>query len=148
MRFARREGISDATLCDVMSRCSRGQIDADLGGGVIKQRIARQGEGKSGGYRAILLFQAGDKSIFVLGYAKSGQDNINKAELKAFRLLAETMLTMDKDDVDAAITNGTIFEVICDDEMLQERRLLGGSRNGARPDGSGGHAEADDEGFR
>ena len=42
-------------LCDAVERADNGQIDADLGGGVIKQRMARIGSGKSKGYRSIIL---------------------------------------------------------------------------------------------
>ena len=66
-RFANREGIPDAVLCDAAQRVGRGQMDADLGGGVIKQRIARRGQGRSGGYRTIVLFRRGERSFFVYG---------------------------------------------------------------------------------
>jgi hypothetical protein len=49
-RFARKEKIPDPILVDAVARAEKGQVDADLGGGVIKQRIARPGRGKSGGY--------------------------------------------------------------------------------------------------
>ena len=48
-RFARKRKIEDSVLVDVIQRIERGQIDADLGGGVLKQRIARAGQGRSGG---------------------------------------------------------------------------------------------------
>lgn len=50
-RFARRERIRDRALCEAVERIAEGLIDADLGGGVIKQRIARKGGGRSGGFR-------------------------------------------------------------------------------------------------
>ena len=56
-RFARKARITDAVLCAAIADASRGLVDADLGGGVVKQRIARQGGGKSGGFRTIILFQ-------------------------------------------------------------------------------------------
>ena len=114
-RFARREGIPDTVLCDAARRAARGQVDADLGGGVIKQRIARRGQGKSGGFRAIVLFRRGNLSFFVYGFAKSGRDNLRRDELKAFRLLAEQMLGMDETGLRALLSNGTISEVVCDD---------------------------------
>ena len=40
-KFANREGISDATLVAAVARANSGLIDADLGGGLIKQRVAR-----------------------------------------------------------------------------------------------------------
>ena len=54
-RFARRQGLEDAELCAAVARAEKGLIDADLGGGVIKQRIARPNEGRSGGFRSIVL---------------------------------------------------------------------------------------------
>lgn len=113
-RFADREGIADAALCDAVRRIGSGLIDADLGGGVIKQRIARPGQGRSGGYRAIVLFRRGGLCIFVYGFAKSGRDNLRRDELKAFRLLADEMLTVDEAVIEAALSNGTIMEVDCD----------------------------------
>lgn len=114
-RYASREGIPDAALCDAARRAGGGQIDADLGGGVIKQRIARKGKGRSGGFRVIVLFRRGYRSFFVYGFAKSGRENLRRDELKAFRLLADGMLGMDEAGVEAALSNGTITEVVCDD---------------------------------
>jgi hypothetical protein len=114
-RFASRAGVQDAILCDAARRAERGQIDADLGGGVIKQRIARRGQGKSGGFRAIVLFRREDLLFFVYGFAKSRRDNLRRDELKAFRLLAEQMLGMDETGLRASLSNGTISEVVCDD---------------------------------
>ncbi len=62
-RFARREKITDKTLKDAIARAEKGTIDADLGGHVIKQRIARLRQGKSGGYRTIIIFQKGEKAL-------------------------------------------------------------------------------------
>lgn len=81
-RFARRARIADAELCAAVSDIERGLIDADLGGGVIKQRIARKGGGKSGGFRALVLLRAGDRVFFVHGFAKSDRDNIRDTNLQ------------------------------------------------------------------
>ena len=113
-RFADREGIADGALCDAAHRAGQGLIDADLGGGVIKQRLARRGQGRSRGYRAIVLFRRGERCFFVYGFAKSGRDNLRRDELKAFRLLADEMLAMDEAGLRAALANETMMEVACD----------------------------------
>ncbi len=113
VRFAEREDISDKALCEAVGRAEAGHADADLGGGVIKQRIARPGQGKSGGFRSIVLFRRGTKAFFVYGFAKSDRDNIRIDELKAFRKLAEQMLGLSDDAIAAAIRNGTITEIMC-----------------------------------
>ena len=112
-RFASREGIADEELCEAVDQAERGLIDVDLGGGVIKQRLAREGQGKSGGFRTILLFRRGSRAFFVYGFAKSDRDNIRRDELKAFRKLAGEMLTLDDKALAAAMRNGTIMEIEC-----------------------------------
>ena len=114
VRFADRMRINDTALCDAVLRAESGMIDADLGGGVIKQRIARKGQGKSGGFRSIVLFREGERSFFVYGFSKSGRSNIRKDELKAFRMLANELLGLNDNAMSAAMANGTIKEVICD----------------------------------
>ena len=74
-----------------MSNIQSGLIDADLGGGVIKQRIARREGGKSGGFRALILLRMGERALFVHGFAKSDRDN----ELAALKRLADELLNYD-----------------------------------------------------
>ena len=114
-RFARKARITDAGLCAAIADASRGLIDADLGGGVVKQRVARQGGGKSGGFRTIILFRIGERAFFVHGFAKNEQDNIRDDELAAFKLLAAEMLAYDDEALAKAIGNGTLTEVVCND---------------------------------
>lgn len=77
-----------------MHRAETGLIDADLGNGPIKQRIARQGGDKSGGYRAILIFRSGKRVIFVYAFAKTDKANLSAAELTVYRKAASTMLEL------------------------------------------------------
>lgn len=84
-RFARKQKLDDDELREAVTNVTAGRIDADLGGGVIKQRIARDGAGKSGGFRTIILFRGGSNVFFVHGYAKKRKANISKDELTAFR---------------------------------------------------------------
>ena len=111
-RFANREGIAEEELCRAIRQAEKGLVDADLGGGVIKQRLAREGQGKSGGYRSIVLFRRAERAFFVYGFAKSDQDNIRQNELQAFRKLANEMLALDDKALEVAVRAGTITEVI------------------------------------
>ncbi len=119
-RFANREGLEDAALCEAIRRARENLIDADLGGGVIKQRIARKGGGRSGGFRTIALFRRGELAFFVYGFAKSDRANLRRDELATFRLLADEYLALDRDALIAAQAVGTILEVKCDDQAVQE----------------------------
>ena len=119
-RFARQNRIGDGTLCEAAARAGTGLIDADLGGGVIKQRIARPSEGKSGGFRSIVLFRSGDKAFFVYGFPKSARGNIRADELKGFRMLAAEMLAHDDAALAKALKSGAILEVQCDEQDLSK----------------------------
>ena len=111
-RFARKERIDDTTLKDAIARAENGSVDADLGGGVIKQRIARSGEGKSGGYRCIILFRKEEKAFFVYGFSKSGRGNIRPDETAEFKKLARYYLALSVEQIELMLKNEDITEVI------------------------------------
>ena len=95
---------------------AEGKIDADLGGGVIKQRIARRGEGKSGGSRVILLFRFKGRMVFVYGFEKKDKANITPEELEAFRELAEVILAYSESEIAARISDGALIEIDREEE--------------------------------
>lgn len=117
-RFSRKAGLADAALMKAVAEAERGLVDADLGGGVIKQRVAREGGGKSGGFRTIILFRLGARAVFVHGFAKSDRDNIRDDELAAFKMLAVEMLAYDDAALMAAMTAGVLVEVFGDEEAV------------------------------
>ncbi len=110
-RYARKEGISDDLLLDAVARAERGQIDADLGGEVIKQRIARPGEGRSKGYRTILLLRRGAKAYFVYGFSKSERVNISVGEQRDFKDSAKVVLSMTDATIKVRLQRGDFVEV-------------------------------------
>ncbi|MDE0304994.1 MAG: type II toxin-antitoxin system RelE/ParE family toxin [Albidovulum sp.] len=103
-----------------MERAGRGLVDADLGGGVIKQRVARRGKGRSGGFRVIAVFRRQECAFFVHGFAKSDRDNLRRRELGALKALADQLLGLDEPGLKAMLANGTISEVICDAKAIRE----------------------------
>jgi len=117
-RFARKAGIDDASICKAVRDAERGLLDADLGGGVIKQRVARSGGGKSGGFRTLILFRIGALAFFVHGFAKNEQANIDDDELLALRKLAAIMLAYDDAALCRALENKTLIEVISDEKTI------------------------------
>lgn len=109
-RYARREEIALASLCEAVARAENGLIDAELGGGLIKQRVARSGKGRSGGYRMVLAYRRTDRAAFLLAFAKNQQDNITAVELKTSREIAARLLGMNAAELQLAILNGEIEE--------------------------------------
>jgi hypothetical protein len=110
-RFARKEKLSDVALLDAVARAESGLIDADLGGGVIKQRVARRGEGKSGGYRTLILYRQGDRAIFAFGFAKNAQANTSKSDLALLRQAAAEALNWTGKELDRLAASGTLTEI-------------------------------------
>ncbi len=119
-RFADKAGLSDAALCRAVENAGRGLVFADLGGGVIKQRIARPGHGKSGGFRTLIVFRAGKRAIFVHGFAKNEKDNIEKNELVALKKLAAELLAHHEKTLARVIASGVLVEVKCDEKTVPE----------------------------
>jgi hypothetical protein len=115
VRFARKEGLNDEKLCQAVKEAEQGSIDADYGGGVIKQRVSRPNEGKSGGYRVIILYRKGDKAFFVFGFSKSAQNNLSVEEIKAFKDAAKTTLAFTESGLKRLIETGGLKEVFCHD---------------------------------
>jgi hypothetical protein len=110
-RFARKERLDDSALREAIARAEGGLVDADLGGGVIKQRVARPGKGRSGGYRTLILFRQGDRAIFAFGFAKSAQANISKADLTLLKGAATEALGWSEEELDRLAASGALVEI-------------------------------------
>ena len=110
-RYARREQIEDRSLCEAIDRAERGIVDADLGGGVIKQRVARAGQGRSGGYRVLIAYRFGDRSVFLYGFAKNERENITEDELATLREISAAWLETGDKGLSKAIEKGILQEV-------------------------------------
>ena len=110
-RFQRREGLSDQVLCQAVRDAEAGLVNADLGGGLIKQRVARKGQGKRGGYRTLVAFRSGARAVFLLGFAKNERDNIDPDELATLRQRAQAFLGLSEAAIEARIADDDMMEV-------------------------------------
>jgi len=110
-KFARREGLRDTALREAIARAERGLIDADLGGGLIKQRVARQGQGRSGAYRMMIALRTAKRAIFLLGFAKNERQNVSEDELAALKSLAAVWLNATAAEIARAVQEGILQEV-------------------------------------
>lgn len=116
-KWAPKEGISDQALRDAVDEMERGLVDADLGGRVFKKRVATSGRGKSGGVRTLLAYREGDRAFFVYGFAKSERANIKADELDGLKKLAKELLGYSDQQLNKAIDNGALIEVIGDEKV-------------------------------
>ena len=110
-KWAAKEGLDDAALLAAVEEMERGLIDADLGGHVVKKRVAIGGRGKSGGARTLLAYKIGNKPFFVYGLAKNARANISAEELKALKHLAKELLGYGEKALAEAIKHGALIEV-------------------------------------
>lgn len=117
-KYASREGISDTALMAAIDQANRGLVDADLGGGLIKQRVARGGGGKSGGYRTLVFFRREEMAVFAFGFAKSSKANLNEVELRAHKMAAKIVLALTQAQVDTEVRDERLFEVNDDAQDL------------------------------
>jgi hypothetical protein len=115
-RFARSEGIADKSLREALDRAERGLINSDLGRGLIKQRVARSGQGRSGGYRVMIAYRAKVRGVFLFGFAKNERENISADELVFLRELANNWLAADTATIQREVEAGNLQEVEYDEE--------------------------------
>ncbi len=110
-RWAKSESLSDESLKKAVNEIARGLIEGDLGGGLFKKRVAREGQGKRGGFRTMLAFRWNDRAIFILGYPKNERDNIGDDELAVLKKLAKELLNATESEIQKRIEAGELIEV-------------------------------------
>ncbi len=115
-RFQRKEGIADRSLSEAINRATRGLIDADLGHGLIKQRVARPGEGRRGGFRTIVAYRVGDRAVFMFGFAKSDQASLSKDDERDLKDYGALLLALDARGIDTMIAGHELTEVTYDEK--------------------------------
>lgn len=113
-RWRAKERLSDRALCAAIDEMERGLIDANLGGGLYKNRVSRAGAGKSGSYRTLIAARLGERAIFVFGFAKNERDNIDRREERALKAYAKVLLGLDSAQVASALGTGEWLKLRCD----------------------------------
>lgn len=111
-KWAKSEGLEDSSLIKAAKEISQGLIDANLGGSLVKKRIAKKGQGKSSGFRTIVVFQKEHRTIFIYGFLKNQRDNINEQEERILKKLAQNLLDAPESKLKEMITNGDLYEVM------------------------------------
>ncbi|MDP7549000.1 MAG: type II toxin-antitoxin system RelE/ParE family toxin [Alphaproteobacteria bacterium] len=117
-KYARKQNITDDELCQAAAEIENGLVDANYGGNLFKKRVARKGEGKSGGHRTILAYVKGDKVFFMYGFEKSGKDNIEKDEERGYKRLAKKYIALNDAQLALATDRAVLFEVKYDEKNL------------------------------
>ena len=111
-RLARKAGITDDALKDLVDEMRKGIIHADLGGNVYKQRVAIPGRGKRGGSRVIVAANLRDRWIFVHCYFKGDKADMTPDEEYAFKDFARVYLQLTEDTIRMALERGVLELVV------------------------------------
>ena len=107
----KKAGLADADLLSAVVEISQGLVDADLGGHVLKKRIALPGQGKRGGARTIVATKMAGRWFFIYGFNKNERANIRQDELKVLQEVAKELLGLDDRKLRIALAAGEILEV-------------------------------------
>ena len=119
-RFMRIESLGATKLVKVIREIENGLHDGDLGGGLIKKRVAREGRGKRGGFRTIIVYSKGKRSFFVYGFSKNVKDNLDDVELEKFKKLAKLYLGFSDAQITKALDEKELEEVTDHEEEIQK----------------------------
>lgn len=114
-RWMRKTGLSDQVLCAAILEMESGLIDADLGGGIVKKRVALPGRGKSGSTRTLVATNKGTRWFFVFGFEKSDRANVGSRELVALQAIAADLLKLAPGELETEVSNEVLQE-ICNDQ--------------------------------
>jgi hypothetical protein len=110
-RWMRKTALNDAALCSAVAEMVAGLVEADLGGGVFKKRVAMPGRGKSGSARTLVATNRGNRWFFVFSFEKNERANIDAKELEAVQRLADDLLGLDAAQLDAHAATGALMEI-------------------------------------
>jgi hypothetical protein len=113
-RWARKQGLTTPSLCAAVREMKAGLYEADLGSGLLKKRIARLGQGKSGGFRTLVATNKVSRWVFVFGFPKNERSNIDKDEEEALKKLSVHLLSLTTQAIGKAQRDGELMEVDCD----------------------------------
>ena len=103
--------LTDALLLNAVEEMERGLVDADLGGGVFKKRVALPNRGKSGSVRTLIATNKNDRWFFMLGFEKKQRENIDQQELKELKKAARIMLNATDIQITLAVKTHEITEI-------------------------------------
>ena len=113
----RKAGLTDDGLRIAVSEMAQGLVDADLGGHLVKKRVALPGMGKRGGVRTIVATKRAGRWFFLYGFEKNERANVHADELKVLQEVAEVLLEFDERQLAAALAAGELVEVEVDDNL-------------------------------
>ena len=110
-RWMRKSQVTHLDIWGAAEEMVQGLIDANLGGHLVKKRVALRGRGKSAGARTIVATKFEQRWIFLFGFEKNERSNIDASELKVLQELAASLLDLDQQAIAVAVGAGQLFQL-------------------------------------
>lgn len=117
-KWMRRTRIGERILCDTVAEMQKGLVDADLGGGVVKKRIAIKDRGKSAGARTLIATNRGDRWLFLYAFEKAERVNVTPKELDALQQVAQLFLDLRPEDLNQYAMHWALQEICHEQKTL------------------------------
>jgi hypothetical protein len=115
-RWMKRAGLRDASLLLAINEMENGLIDADLGGNVLKKRVALPGAGKRSGARIVVASKLSGRWFFLFGFGKNERENIGDDELIQLQGTARLLLHLSEANIEKLLSIGELKELINHDK--------------------------------
>ena len=112
----KRAGLRDASLLLAINEMENGLIDADLGGNVLKKRVALPGAGKRSGARIVVASKLSGRWFFLFGFGKNERENIGDDELIQLQGTARLLLHLSEANIEKLLSIGELKELINHDK--------------------------------
>ncbi|MFI5400027.1 MAG: type II toxin-antitoxin system RelE/ParE family toxin [SAR324 cluster bacterium] len=113
----RKTDLTNAALVQAVREMEQGLIDANLGGGILKKRVALPGRGKRGSARTLVASQLDDRWFFLFGFEKNERDDITHQELQASRQYASELFKLAPAALEMAVASGELEEIRHENEI-------------------------------
>lgn len=107
----RKSGLRDRDLCEAVEQMRQGLVDADLGGRILKKRVALPGQGKRGSVRTVVATNRGDRWFFVYGFKKNEKSDLTHRESEGFQKFAADLLALSGAQLDTLVGTGELEEI-------------------------------------
>ncbi len=102
--------LDDEYVKDVLEDIFKGRA-IPLGSKLYKIRAAKEGRGKSGGFRNIFFWKQEELIVFCLLFEKNEQDNLTADEKKALKILSEEYAQLTESEINILIKNNKFKEI-------------------------------------
>lgn len=132
-RLARKAKLTDDDLRGVIRRVEAGQIDAQIGKFLIKQRVASESRGKAKAFRTIICHVIGTRAVFLDLFAKSDSSSLTVIETETLKDAAKEIAALSDEIVTRLVDQLKWIEITDDQDVSERSASIGAQGDGGHP---------------